>query len=112
MQFQYLIDEVAIEFYLLTGINLNGILGLFLGLGLFSFLMFLIKYKKKTLIINPDVSNLSDVGDPDYAKINLSRSLIEMDQKEKAQEILLDLLLNKTLSEEKKKSAESLLNKI
>jgi len=52
------------------------------------------------------------VGDPDYAKINLSRSLIEMDQKEKAQEILLDLLLDKTLSEEKKKSAESLLNKI
>jgi hypothetical protein len=35
-----------------------------------------------------------------------------MDQKEKAQEILLDLLLDKTLSEEKKKSAESLLNKI
>ena len=40
-----------------------------------------------------NTDNFDDVGDPDEARINLSRSLFEMGQTAKAQELLQEVLL-------------------
>jgi len=112
MEFQYILDSLEIEFYLVTGIQLANLLGLFVGLGLFCLLLFLIGYEKQTAPLNPDLSSLGDVGDPDDVKINLSRSLLEMDQKAKAKELLEQVLSNPNLLNEKKVIAEGLLKKV
>jgi FimV-like protein len=71
----------------------------------------LIRYegKKEVPNINVDISN--EIGDERKAKINLSRSLIEMDQKDEAQK-LLNQLLEDNPSQEEKQTVVSLLNKI
>lgn len=110
MKLTYLMDALEIEFYLFTGTNLQGILGLFIGLLIFSLLLLLLKYEKNT---EPyaDTSDLTDVGDADDAKINLSRSYLEMGQKMKANELLEEVLSQKDLPEIKRINAENLLKK-
>ena len=73
-------------------------------------LLLFLRYEKKIpLDINTD--NFDDVGDPDEARINLSRSLFEMGQTTKAQELLQEVLLEENLSEENKMVIQSLLKK-
>ena len=111
MELTYFMDVLEIEFYLLTGINLQGIVGLFIGLMVFTLLLLAIRYEKRNTELNSDTSVLTDVGDSDDAKINLSRSFLEMGQKKKANELLEAVLSQKGLSEEKRINAESLLRK-
>ena len=74
-------------------------------------ILFLIRYegKKEVPNINVDISN--EIGDERKAKINLSRSLIEMDQKDEAKK-LLNQLLKDNPTQEEKQTVLSLLNKI
>ena len=99
------------EFFFLTGVYLEGVSGLILGVIIFCLILVLIRYegKKEVPNINVDISN--EIGDERKAKINLSRSLIEMDQKDEAQK-LLNQLLEDNPSQEEKQTVLSLLNKI
>ena len=102
--------KLETEFYFLTGIYLEGVIGLFLGLILFSSVLFLLKFEKRKDLIfsNIDVSN--EIGDEKIAKINLSRSLLEMDQNEEAIR-LLNEVLESSPNEEEKSLVQSLLSK-
>ena len=102
--------KLETEFYFLTGIYLEGVIGLFLGLILFSSVLFLLKFEKRkdTIFSNIDVSN--EIGDEKIAKINLSRSLLEMDQNEEAIR-LLNEVLESSPNEEEKSLVQSLLSK-
>ena len=102
--------KLETEFYFLTGIYLEGVIGLFLGLILFSSVLFLLKFEKRKVPIfsNIDVSN--EIGDEKIAKINLSRSLLEMDQNEEAIR-LLNEVLESSPNEEEKSLVQSLLSK-
>ena len=89
------------EFYFITGIYLEGLSGLVFGLLLFSLLLFLIKFERKQrpLVTDTDISN--EIGNEKSAKINLSRSLIEMDQFDEAKRLLNEVLKdNPTAKEE------------
>ena len=99
------------EFFFLTGVYLEGVSGLILGVIIFCLILFLIRYegKKEVPNINVDISN--EIGDERKAKINLSRSLIEMDQKDEAKK-LLNQLLKDNPTQEEKQTVLSLLNKI
>ena len=99
------------EFFFLTGVYLEGVSGLILGVIIFCLILVLIRYegKKEVPNINVDISN--EIGDERKAKINLSRSLIEMDQKDEAKK-LLNQLLKDNPSQEEKQTVLSLLNKI
>ena len=102
--------KLETEFYFLTGIYLEGVIGLFLGLILFSSVLFLFKFEKRKdpVFSNIDVSN--EIGDEKIAKINLSRSLLEMDQNEEAIR-LLNEVLESSPNEEEKSLVQSLLSK-
>ena len=102
--------KLETEFYFLTGIYLEGVIGLFLGLILFSSVLFLLKFEKgkDPVFSNIDVSN--EIGDEKIAKINLSRSLLEMDQNEEAIR-LLNEVLESSPNEEEKSLVQSLLSK-
>ena len=102
--------KLETEFYFLTGIYLEGLFGLFLGLILFSSVLFLLKFEKRKdpIFSNIDVSN--EIGDEKIAKINLSRSLLEMDQNEEAIR-LLNEVLESSPNEEEKSLVQSLLSK-
>ena len=102
--------KLETEFYFLTGIYLEGVIGLFLGLILFSSGLFLLKFEKRKdpIFSNIDVSN--EIGDEKIAKINLSRSLLEMDQNEEAIR-LLNEVLESSPNEEEKSLVQSLLSK-
>jgi len=110
MDFYVLLNTLEKEFLLLTGVSFPGLLGLLLGSTLFSLILLLLRYEKK-LPLDTDISNFNDVGDPDEARINLSRSLFEMGQTAKAQELLEEVLSNKNLSEENRLIIQSLLKK-
>ena len=106
-----LLLSLETEFFFLTGVYLEGVSGLILGVIIFCLILVLIRYegKKEVPNINVDISN--EIGDERKAKINLSRSLIEMDQKDEAQK-LLNQLLEDNPSQEEKQTILSLLNKI
>ena len=106
-----LLLSLETEFFFLTGVYLEGVSGLILGVIIFCLILVLIRYegKKEVPNINVDISN--EIGDERKAKINLSRSLIEMDQKGEAQK-LLNQLLEDNPSQEEKQTVLSLLNKI
>ena len=98
------------EFLLLTGVSFPGFVGLLCGSALFFLLLLFLRYEKK-IPLDTNADNFDDVGDPDEARINLSRSLFEMGQTTKAQELLQEVLLEENLSEENKIVIQSLLKK-
>ena len=102
---------IETEFYFLTGVYIEGISGLIFGLLFFILLLFLIRFERKldSVITNIDVTN--EIGNEIAAKINLSRSLIEMNQIDQAQS-LLDEVLKDQPSEEEKTKVHQLLSKI
>ena len=106
-----LLLSLETEFFFLTGVYLEGVSGLILGVIIFCLILALIRYegKKEVPNINVDISN--EIGDERKAKINLSRSLIEMDQKDEAKK-LLNQLIKDNPSREEKQTVLSLLNKI
>jgi len=106
-----LLLSLETEFFFLTGVYLEGVSGLILGVIIFCLILVLIRYegKKEVPNINVDISN--EIGDVRKAKINLSRSLIEMDQKDEAKK-LLNQLLKDNPSQEEKQTVLTLLNKI
>ena len=108
---QNLLLNLETEFYLFTGIDLEGISGLFLGLTIFCLFLSIIRFEKKREILVPDVDLSNEIGNEKLAKINLSRSLIEMDQKEEAKRLLQEVLED-TPSPEEKRNADQLLLKI
>ena len=102
---------IETEFYFLTGVYIEGISGLIFGLLFFIIFLFLIRFERKQdpVITNIDVTN--EIGNEIAAKINLSRSLIEMNQIDQAQS-LLDEVLKDQPSEEEKTKVHQLLSKI
>ena len=104
--------NIETEFFFFTGTYLEGFLGLLLGLTLFCFIIQTLRFEKKKNNPKIESSNLSEVGDEDLAKINLSRSLIEMDQKPEAKKLLMEVIKSKGLSEENTIVANSLLEQI
>jgi len=87
-----LLLNLETEFYFITGVYLEGVSGLLFGLLFFSLAIYLIRFERKqnTVLNNIDISN--EIGDEKIAKINLSRSLIEMDQSEEAKRLLGEVL--------------------
>ncbi len=73
-------------------------------------MLLFLSYEKK-IPLDTDIDNFNEVGDPDEARINLSRSLFEMGQTAKAQELLQEVLSEKNLSEENRLIIQSLLKK-
>ena len=104
--------NIETEFFFFTGTYLEGFLGLLLGLTLFCFIIQTLRFEKKKNNPKIESSNLSEVGDEDLAKINLSRSLIEMDQKPEAKKLLMEVIKSEGLSEENIAIANSLLEKV
>ena len=106
-----LLLNLETEFFFLTGVYLEGISGLVFGILLFSLLLSAIRYEKKQELpaITSDISN--EIGDERIAKINLSRSLIEMGQEKEAKR-LLDELLQDNPTQEEKRLAFNLFEKI
>jgi len=104
--------NIETEFFFFTGTYLEGFLGLLLGLTLFCFIIQTLRFERKKNNPKIESSNLSEVGDENLAKINLSRSLIEMDQKPEAKKLLTEVIKSKGLSEENTVVANSLLEQI
>ena len=110
MDFYLFLNILEREFLLLTGVSFPGFVGLLCGSVLFFLLLLFLRYEKK-IPLDTNTDNFDDVGDPDEARINLSRSLCEMGQTTKAQELLQEVLLEENLSEENKIVIQSLLKK-
>jgi len=108
---QNILLNLETEFYLFTGIDLEGISGLFLGLTIFCLFLLIIRFEKKREILIHDIDLSNEIGNEKLAKINLSRSLIEMDQKDEAIRLLQEVLED-TPSPEEKRNADQLLSKI
>ena len=106
-----LLLNLETEFYFITGMYLEGISGLFLGLILFSIILLAIRFEKKQEPIFSEVDISNEIGNETIAKINLSRSLIEMDQKIEAKR-LLEEVLSSNLSKEEALIASNLLKKL
>lgn len=106
-----LLLNLETEFFFLTGVYLEGISGLVFGILIFSLLLSAIRYEKKQELpaIISDISN--EIGDERIAKINLSRSLIEMGQEKEAKR-LLDELLQDNPTQEEKRLVSNLFKKI
>ena len=106
-----LLLNLETEFFFLTGVYLEGISGLVFGILIFSLLLSAIRYEKKQELpaITSDISN--EIGDERIAKINLSRSLIEMGQEKEAKR-LLDELLQDNPTQEEKRLVSNLFKKI
>ena len=99
------------EFYFITGIYLGGLSGLLFGLLFFSFTLYLIKFERRQrpLVTDTDISN--EIGNEKTAKINLSRSLIEMDQLDEAKRLLEEVLKDNP-TEKEENTIKFLLTKI
>ena len=110
MDFYLFLNILEREFLLLTGVSFPGFVGLLCGSALFFLLLLFLRYEKK-FPLDTNTDNFDDVGDPDEARINLSRSLFEMGQTAKAQELLQEVLSEENLSEENQMVIQSLLKK-
>jgi len=101
------------NFETLTGFSFQGLVGIIAGLIIFSLLLFLIRYQKETNeTFNFKDSNLSEVGDPIEANINLARSLIEMKEIDKADECIKKIEFNEDLSLKQREKINILKEKI
>ena len=105
------LSRLETEFYLITGIYFEGLSGLVLGLLFFSLTLFLIRYKReqRPLVTDTDISN--EIGNEKTAKVNLSRSLIEMGQLDEAKRLLEEVLKDNP-TEKEKNTIKFLLTKI
>ncbi len=108
---QNLLLNLETEFYFLTGIVLEGVSGLVLGLLIFCLFLFLIRFEKKREVLIHDVDFSNEIGDEKIAKINLSRSLIEMDQMDEAKRLLQEVL-DEAPTKEEIRTVDQLLSKI
>ena len=108
---QSLLLNLETEFYFLTGMDLEGFSGLVFGLLIFCLILFLIRFEKKREALIHDVDFSNEIGNEKIAKINLSRSLIEMDQLDEAKRLLQEVLEEAPTNEEKK-TVDQLLSKI
>jgi len=104
--------NIETNFFFFTGTYLEDFLGLIIGLTLFCFIIQTLRFEGKKNSPKIESTNLSEVGDENLAKINLSRSLIEMDQKPEAQKLLREVIKSEELSEENTAIANSLLEQI
>ena len=70
--------------------------------------MYLIRFERKQnpILNNIDIAN--EIGDEKIAKINLSRSLIEMDQSDEAKRLLREVLDNEPTQKERVLATEML----
>ena len=101
------------NFEALTGFSFHGLVGIIVGLLVFSLLLFLIRYEKKAKeTFDFKDSNLNEVGDPIEANINLARSLIEMKEIDKADECIKKVEFNEGLSLKQKEKINILKEKI
>ena len=113
MKIDLLIENIEMNFETLTGFSFHGLVGIIVGLLVFSLLLFLIRYEKKANeTFNFKDSNLSEVGDLIEANINLARSLIEMKEIDKADECIKKVEFNKDLSLEQREKINILKDKI
>ena len=113
MNIDLLIENIEMNFETLTGFSFHGLVGIIVGLIIFSLLLFLIRYEKKAKeTFNFKDTNLSEVGDPIEANINLARSLIEMKEINKAEECIKKVKFNKDLSQEQRERINILKDKI
>tara|TARA_E500000081_G_scaffold24432_1_gene28363 strand:- start:2187 stop:2522 length:336 start_codon:yes stop_codon:yes gene_type:complete len=103
-----LLLNLETEFYFITGVYLEGVSGLLFGLLFFSLVMYLIRFERKQnpILNNIDIAN--EIGDEKIAKINLSRSLIEMDQSDEAKRLLAEVLDNEPTQKERLLATEML----
>mgnify|MGYP001364006312 FL=1 len=103
-----LLLNLETEFYFITGVYLEGVSGLLFGLLFFSLAMYLIRFERKQnpILNNIDIAN--EIGDEKIAKINLSRSLIEMDQSDEAKRLLREVLDNEPTQKERVLATEML----
>ena len=103
-----LLLNLETEFYFITGVYLEGVSGLLFGLLFFSLVMYLIRFERKQnpILNNIDIAN--EIGDEKIAKINLSRSLIEMDQSDEAKRLLAEVLDNEPTQKERVLATEML----
>lgn len=103
-----LLLNLETEFYFITGVYLEGVSGLLFGLLFFSLAMYLIRFERKQnpILNNIDIAN--EIGDEKIAKINLSRSLIEMDQSDEAKRLLAEVLDNEPTQKERVLATEML----
>ena len=94
-----------------VGIGGIGMSGLALGLLFFSLTLFLIRYKReqRPLVTDTDISN--EIGNEKTAKVNLSRSLIEMGQLDEAKRLLEEVLKDNP-TEKEENTIKFLLTKI
>ena len=104
--------NIETEFFFFTGTYLEGFIGLILGLALFCLIIQILRFERKKANLAIESANLSEVGDENLAKINLSRSLIEMDQKPEARKLLTEVVKSEGLSKENTAIANSLLEQI
>ena len=113
MNIDVLVENIEMNFETLTGFSFHGVVGIIVGLIIFSLLLFLIRYEKKAKeTFNFKDTNLSEVGDPIEANINLARSLIEMKEIDKADECIKKVEFNKDLSQEQRERINILKDKI
>ena len=108
MNIVQLIEKIEMSFESLLGLSIHGLLGIIVGLIIFSLLLFLIKYETKIdRSFNFQADSLSEVGNPIEANINLARSLIEMEI-QKAKDCLNQVEKEKDLTEEQRNKIEIL----
>ena len=109
MKIDLFLEKIEIGFQSLIGFSIVGLLGMLLGIFFFSLLLYIISYEKKDKkISNLPVNGLSDIGDPVEANINLARSLIEMQEIQKAKDCLNQVEAEKDLTEEQRNKIEIL----
>ena len=89
------LDTTFIEesFFNLLGFHLSGPAGLLFGLTLFCLFIILIRKERTSGKKKSETSDFEDIGQPIEAKINLSRSYIEMGQFGDASKYLQEALI-------------------
>ena len=113
MKIDLLIENIEMNLETLIGFSFHGLVGIIVGLMVFSLLLFLIRYEKKAKeTFDFKDSNLNEVGDPIEANINLARSLIEMKEIDKADECIKKVEFNEDLSLEQREKINILKDKI
>jgi len=100
------------SFFNLFGFHLSGPTGLLFGLSLFCLFIIFIRRERTSEQNRTPTSDFEDIGQPTEAKINLSRSYIEMGKFEQASKYLQETLAQENLSDKQKKEIKLLLSRI
>ena len=104
------IEENFLDF---IGSPLHGPLGILVGLTIFCLLLFFLRYEKEDKKdFNFQVDDLSDVGDPIEANLNLTRSLIEMNEFKKAKDCIEIAEKSSEITQEQKEKVLILRQKL